>query len=133
MTLTRMRPAPITHGNSLHRLNSSPEEKRFAQAWADRQRDDDLLAYLMGDGKLKVKSLTDEDRKVAATVVQWLGSPVGQNFLRDLGYEKERVVYKEAKPPKKVVKLKRFVGQLRGLLIRVNGILSELEKLDDLP
>jgi hypothetical protein len=132
MTLTRIRPAPITHGNSLHRLNSSPEEKLFAQAWADRQRDDDLLAYLMGNGRSKTENLSEADHKVAATVVQWFGSPVGQNFLRDLGYEKERVVIKEAKPSKKVVKLKRFVGQLRGLLIRVHGILSELEKLDDL-
>lgn len=31
---------------------------------------------------------TDREHEVAATVVQWLGSPVGQGFLRDLGYEK---------------------------------------------
>jgi len=31
---------------------------------------------------------SDRDKMVAATVIQWLGSPVGQGFLRDCGYTK---------------------------------------------
>tara|TARA_B100001094_G_scaffold150751_1_gene145899 strand:+ start:56 stop:517 length:462 start_codon:yes stop_codon:yes gene_type:complete len=32
---------------------------------------------------------SDRDKMVAATVIQWLGSPVGQGFLRDCGFVKE--------------------------------------------
>lgn len=42
-----------------------------------------MLNYMMGDGK-EPAEVSDRDREVVATVIQWLGSPVGNNFLREL-------------------------------------------------
>lgn len=67
-----------------HRLKREPEEKRFAEAW-DRE---DVLKHLLGDGIDAVRDIGPRDEVVAATVIQWLGSPVGQSFLRELGYER---------------------------------------------
>ena len=73
-----------------HRFADNPEERRFAEAWADFCAAGKTLAYLLtvGDQRFPVAP-TDREEQVAATVIQWLGSPVGQGFLRDLGYEKK--------------------------------------------
>jgi hypothetical protein len=73
-------------GLHTYRLKDNPEEKRFAEAW-DRQ--DQLgrnLTRLLDERSPRTP--TPRDVTVAATVIQWLGSPVGQCFLRDLGYER---------------------------------------------
>lgn len=74
-----------------YRFKSNPEEKRFAEAWRDQNKHGDNLAYLLDERKDTMgrpPTPSDRDYVVAATVVQWLGSPVGQGFLRDLGYTK---------------------------------------------
>lgn len=78
-----------------HRLADNPEEARFAEAWAtenDRYRPgDSLLGWLLHTGDQSGSGHaepTDRECEVAATVVQWLGSPVGQHFLEGLGYHK---------------------------------------------
>lgn len=55
-------------GKHTHRLKSNPRER---------------IAAELGNGKDPVE-VSDRDREVAATVIQWLGSPVGNNFLREL-------------------------------------------------
>jgi hypothetical protein len=63
-----------------HRYKRYPLEKRFALAW---QRINELgatLEYSMGDGNRRAE-VTKRDELVAATVIQWLGSPVGQRFM----------------------------------------------------
>ena len=81
-----------THvGVSPHRLRDNPREKEFADAWRAANERGSLLDYLLHHperGGRPQESTPEEDR-VAATVIQWLGSPVGQNFLADLGYEKK--------------------------------------------
>lgn len=72
-------------GRATHRFKDNPEEKRFAEAWASTNDQGHVLEYLMGDGARRA-DIEPRDREVAATVIQWLGSPVGQCFLRDLGY-----------------------------------------------
>lgn len=79
-------------GLSTHRFTGNPEERRFADAWQQHNDNDNgnTLAYLLdprnGEPFGSPPHVEDRDREVAATVVQWLGSPVGQGFLRDLGY-----------------------------------------------
>lgn len=81
-------------GRSAHRYRDNPLEKRFAEAW---QRENDtsrpglkyaLLEYLMDEKKsgtpIPLADLSSRDWEVANTLVQWLGSPVGVNFLRDV-------------------------------------------------
>lgn len=77
-------------GRHTHRFKDNPEERRFAEAWAKDNEQGHTLAYLLdrqhGTGPGKPPEPDDLEREVAATVVQWLGSPMGQCFLRDLGY-----------------------------------------------
>lgn len=68
-------------GKSIHRLSINPREKIAAELW---ERDaPNTLPYLLGSDN-KRADLTDRDCLVAATVVQWLGSPVGQSFVREM-------------------------------------------------
>jgi hypothetical protein len=88
---------PPTHKTSRHyglrtyRFEANPEEERFALAWITRNEREGLLNLLLdpayGSNGRSV-DVDDRDAAVAATVIQWLGSPVGQSFLRDLGYTK---------------------------------------------
>jgi hypothetical protein len=76
-------------GLHTHRFKDNPEEKRFADAWSAHNAAGKTLAYLLTIGDQRFPGApTDGEERVAATVIQWLGSPVGQGFLRDLGYEK---------------------------------------------
>jgi hypothetical protein len=75
-----------------HRFRDNPSERAFADAWAKSNEYGHTLAYLLhvGDqGGARPPEPSDRDHVVAATVMQWLGSPVGQAFLRDLGYERK--------------------------------------------
>ena len=80
-----------TKGLHHHRLKGNPEEKRFAEEWMKENRQGKILAYLLtcGDQHGRPLEPSDRDHTVAATVIQWLGSPVGQNWLKDLGYTKK--------------------------------------------
>jgi hypothetical protein len=76
-------------GLHTQRFKDNPEEKRFAEAFG--RLGWRTLDYLLGGSDRDngpPLDASDRDRMVAATVIQWLGSPVGQGFLRDLGYEK---------------------------------------------
>lgn len=78
-------------GLHLHRFKDNPEEKRFAEAWQQICEQGDTLAYLLhvGDqGGFRPPQPSERDQTVAATVIQWLGSPVGQSWLEGLGYSK---------------------------------------------
>lgn len=73
-------------------------EKRFAEAWEKQNNhqnvDRDCLTFLLHvgaqGGGVYMAPPSDRDRVVAATVIQWLGSPVGQGFLEELGYTSKR-------------------------------------------
>lgn len=72
-------------GYHAYRLKSNPVERIFAEEW-DKQNAPVLcgrstLAYLVDDGKRR-EDVTKAEVKLAATMIQWLGSPVGQDFLR---------------------------------------------------
>ncbi len=77
-------------GLQKHRFKDHPEERRFAAAWADQQEHHRNLDHLLepADGSGHQPKAADRDYVVAATVIQWLGSPVGQGFLSELGYSK---------------------------------------------
>jgi hypothetical protein len=68
-----------------NRLTQNPEEKRFVDAWEKSN----VLRYILDPNNRGVTP-SDRDEQVAATIIQWLGTPVGRAFLQDLGYEKVR-------------------------------------------
>lgn len=64
-----------------HRLKDNPLEARYAKLWRERN-ERGLLEQIMTCGGVSEVNLRDE--AVAATVIQWLGSNVGQGFLGDV-------------------------------------------------
>lgn len=80
------------HGLREYRWKDNPEEERFAGAWAKLNPLGGHLDHLLDtrpDQIGRPPVCSDRDQVVAATVIQWLGSPVGQAFLRDLGYTRK--------------------------------------------
>jgi hypothetical protein len=80
-------------GKSQYRFKDNPLEREFAKSWEEMNIDhagrldgkgtlDYMLAEHINDPRGEV---TSRDRMVAATVIQWLGSPVGQSFLGQMG------------------------------------------------
>lgn len=78
-------------GINTHRLTDNPQEAALAKAWQDEHaygRGHGILPYLLSNDDGPVVP-TERDEAVAATVIQWLGSPVGVSFLKKVGYVKE--------------------------------------------
>ena len=77
-----------------HRFRDNPLERSFAKAWDKANKVDGFgrgtLDYLLAvDSNRPAGEVTPRDRAVAATVIQWLGSPIGQGFVKDvLGLER---------------------------------------------
>jgi hypothetical protein len=78
-------------GKSAYRYQDNPLEKAFALAWwgwNDRPNGGGPLDYLAAEGEQEYAMLPDpataEQRKFSCTIIQWLGSPVGQGFLEDV-------------------------------------------------
>ena len=65
----------------------NPLEARFAREWAKRNEAGALISFLLDPtGSVRPPLPSERDQVVAATVIQWLGSHVGQMFLQDLGF-----------------------------------------------
>jgi hypothetical protein len=79
-----MLPYPKFKHRGIHheRTKHTPLEAVFAQVWEDANKVDGgeacLLMCLMGESR---KELTQRDADVAATIFQWLGSPVGRTYV----------------------------------------------------
>jgi hypothetical protein len=60
-------------------------ERVFAKAWQDENErySESLLAWMIGDGS-RPGFPSARDYTVAATVVQWLGTPVGKIWLDEV-------------------------------------------------
>ena len=72
---------PKHTGIGAHRLSREPREKIAAEAWGAIA--ENTLPYLLSTSNIRAH-VTDEDYKIAATLIQWLGSPVGQGFVEEL-------------------------------------------------
>ena len=76
-------------GRAQYRFKDNPMERRFAEIWermntdcAGRVNGRGVLDFMLAEDPNRPSGeVTDRDREVAATVIQWLGSSVGQGFL----------------------------------------------------
>ena len=71
---------------SEHRLASNPREMAFLRAWQEQQKLSHTLQWLLcvsSDQQDQERDLTQVEAHCAATLMQWLGSPVGFSFLED--------------------------------------------------
>lgn len=90
----------IPGGLSEHRFKENPDEKKFAEAWKKLQENGKYLAHLLDAREVHQGTPplpADRDFVVAATVIQWLGSPVGKLFLAEVGFVKKEELLKEMK------------------------------------
>lgn len=71
-------------GMYTYRQQSNPKEKVYADRWSELA-DEYLNSLLYGPNKDKEPDdLLQRDAIVAATLIQWLGSPIGQGFLEEV-------------------------------------------------
>ena len=73
-------------GANSHRTETNPKEQAFADAWQEQNKwkHSMLEQLLSADGGKTPAQVSLRDEMIAATVIQWLGSPVGSCFLRDV-------------------------------------------------
>jgi len=73
-------------GKNQHRLSQNPLEEKFAKEWEKRNTlsRHGMLEYILAGENNTPAFVEDHDREVAASVIQWLGTPVGQGFLTDV-------------------------------------------------
>lgn len=77
-------------GINTGRLGREPTEKLFHDLWKEHNKDQRALRFLLDrthDNRGDYRP-TGTEQEVAATVIQWLGSPVGQGFLESAGFTK---------------------------------------------
>lgn len=70
-------------GLNIHRVKDNPLELAYAKEWDRLNIDYDILACIIGEGNVKGNP-SERDYQIAATVIQWLGSPIGRNFVEDV-------------------------------------------------
>jgi len=73
------------------RFAQNPLEALFAAEWQKLNETGRVLEYILTPeiNNPDVANLSERDMSVAATVVQWLGTPVGQGLIRKV-QEKEK-------------------------------------------
>ncbi len=65
---------------------TNQKEIDYSNAWIELHKNTDFLNKLLtSGGKSVVGEVTDRDRKIAATIIQWLGSSVGESFVSEVG------------------------------------------------
>jgi hypothetical protein len=78
-------------GINTRRLEREPDERVFYVAWNLLNHDARQLDYMLDplcSGRNPTPS-SDEEQKVASTVIQWLGTHCGKIFLENCGYTKD--------------------------------------------
>ena len=77
-------------GNKIYRHKDNPEEERFFDAANEMGVGmlSQITLPLNDRGTDSVRLLSVEEEVIVINTLQWLGSPVGQSFLAELGYEK---------------------------------------------
>lgn len=74
----------MSNSRNTHRLKQNPLEAEFLHNWEDNPRYTNTLDYLLSETPNAMDGeVTERDREVAATVIQWLGSHVGQGFIEE--------------------------------------------------
>jgi hypothetical protein len=74
-------------GNDKARLTIwNPREVVFAEQWDKMNKQSQILAHLLNESKNTIffnTAHTERDIFVAATIIQWLGTNIGQGFLEE--------------------------------------------------
>ena len=83
-------------GYNIHRHESNPKEKelhdKFIAVVLNDKHSHQMLDRIIFGTKdmaqdIPKEELDHRETKICVTLIQWLGSPWGQGFLRDCGFE----------------------------------------------
>lgn len=96
-------------GKNHHRYNQHPLEEEYAEQWQEECEKGTLEYVLSGPINERVP-VSDEAQAASNSVIQWLGSPVGQGFLIDVlkttaGEEFLRYMVMDSDIRKKIIKM----------------------------
>jgi len=76
-----------------HRRNSNSTEEKIYQTACKWDKENSVIfdqAILGSHSTGRPKNyLTDHEKSIVFTTLQWLGSPVGQSFLSECGFEQK--------------------------------------------
>jgi hypothetical protein len=82
------------NGFKEHRFEHNPKEKELNekfQTFHNREGYSDMDFIVFGTSPYSstkpAKYLTDREKQIVVSTIQWLGSPVGQGFLLSCGFE----------------------------------------------
>lgn len=74
-----------------HRFENNSQEKIFVDEFIKQHSqgvDADLIVFGHPSNSMSPKDyLSERERDIVISVIQWLGSPVGQEFLNTCGFE----------------------------------------------
>lgn len=75
----------------MYRLVNNPKEKEFVEKFTQQHTNDngiDAIVFGTVDGLKQETFLTESEKRIVMSTIQWLGSPVGQGFLNECGFKK---------------------------------------------
>jgi hypothetical protein len=78
-------------GFNKHRWDDNPKEKeihdKFKKEFVGVREPRDLCDFIVFGEQLAPNDyLTDREKQIVLSAMQWLGSPAGQDFLRECGF-----------------------------------------------
>lgn len=122
-----------------YRFDSNPLERRFAEAWEELNNTYNhkgILNYLLTEDSNNPNfEITDREREVAATVIQWLGSPVGQKFIDSIMGTENLVraisALERIRPIPERILRKLPVRNLDEILVECDSVLNAVMKEDE--
>lgn len=79
-------------GKNTHRFSTNLTEKIFSDLWAEENerwinhgKHASVLQYVLSeDGGKTIPETSERDEMIAASIIQWLATPIGRNFLDEL-------------------------------------------------
>lgn len=76
----------------MHRHINNPKEKEFYEKFLENNdRDMDLIVFGHGSNSFKpLDYLSDREKQIVLSTIQWLGSPVGMGFLNECGFSAKK-------------------------------------------
>ena len=80
-------------GYKTYRHKDNPKENEFHDKFIEENKDQlfsglDYIAFGQSDTGMNPNDrLTEREQKIMISTIQWLGSSVGQSFLRECGFE----------------------------------------------
>lgn len=86
-------------GNKTYRHESNPLEKeihdKFIKHCSYNHDTMERIAQPIDNKLNPLEYLSEKEKKIMISTIQWLGSPVGQNFLKECGFEGNNKIPKQ--------------------------------------